>query len=176
MADVARFREKVKDFGRQAMLQLPAMMPEEAVADISDAAERQSFIATFCDTLDRLRGILEEECLAIRENRLPVLDDLARSKEGLLLHMQKLMQQMIDAGVSLRDAPDPADIERRWHLFDQARHRNMAALDALQGAIRQVVGLAIRALAAESSEGLYARSGLSVRPTEISPAGVNIDF
>lgn len=177
MGEVFRLREKVKDFNAApAGSDAPEEHPAGEEVDEAKAALQRELRAGFCETIDKLIEILNEESEAVRKHDVSAIPEFAEAKERMLVVMERILNKAVEERISLRPDDPGIDIEERLQRFDRATRRNMAALEALNGAVTRVVDLTVKALEQENSEGLYARSGRSIRPTDVSPAGVNVDL
>lgn len=176
MNEVFRLREKVRDFNAAPAAQKVEKGPPSGDVDDAKDARRRELAASFCEAIDKLTEILDQECDAVRKHQISAIPEFARAKEQMLVGMERILDEAVADGISLRADHNGIAVEERLRRFNDATRRNMAALEALNGAVKRVVDLTVKAMEAENSEGLYARGGKSVRPTEVSPAGVNLDL
>ncbi|WP_119461171.1 hypothetical protein [Rhodospirillaceae bacterium SYSU D60014] len=176
MNEVFRLREKIRDFNAAPAAEEPEQVSPSGEIDEAREARRQELAAGFCEAIDKLTEILDQECEAVRKHRISAIPEFARAKEQMLASMERILDEAVEDGLSLRANYKGIDAEERLRRFDDATRRNMAALEALNGAVKRVVDLTVKAMEAENSEGLYARGGKTVRPTEVSPAGINLDL
>lgn len=171
-----RFKDLIREFVAEPAPAAPepaapAAPEAPALADGPTAV----LMTEFLDAVDELNALLDEETGALSAGILDGLEGFARRKQAMAERLESIVGQAKADGLTLGEDLRAMVLDRIERL-DRAVGDNAAGLVAMRKAVLAINRNLLTALEKASSDGLYARSGHSVRPVELSVSGLNAEL
>ncbi|HYG86951.1 MAG TPA: flagellar protein FlgN [Azospirillum sp.] len=171
-------RDVIREFARERRPEPEAALtpaPAEPAAPLPVDGATAVVMTEFLDTVHSLCELLEEESAAVAAGDVNGLEGFARRKQGLAERLEGLVVQAHADGLVLNDELRAMTLERIERL-DRAVNENAAGLVALRKAVLTINRNLLNVLEKAASDGLYAPTGRSVRPVELSASGLNTEL
>jgi len=174
-----RFKDMIREFARdpKAVEAEETALPvaEEEAGPVSADGATALAVVEFLDTLDALIRLLDDETDAVRRGDVTALDDFTRAKHAAMDRMEAAGRGVAEEKAKLT-ADLKAMVVERVERLQTAIAANTAGLVAMRKAEVTINRGILTALEKAASDGLYARSGASVRPCELSLANLNAEL
>jgi hypothetical protein len=175
-----RFKDLIREFARDPKAveaeteAAPAPAGEETGPVLADGVTALVLVE-FLDAVDGLTRLLNDETDAVKRGEVLTLDTFTRGKHAAMDHLDALGERMRAEKLQLSGELKTMVLERVERL-EHAIAANTAGLVAMRKAVLTINRNILAALEKAASEGLYARSGMSVRPFELSVANLNAEL
>lgn len=171
-----RFKDLIREFVADPTPAVPEpVAPAPSEAPVLADGPTAVLMTEFLDAVDELNALLDEENAALSAGTLDGLEGFARRKQAMAERLESIVGQAKADGLRLGDDLRAMVLERIERL-DHAINDNAAGLVAMRKAVLAINRNLLAALEKASSDGLYARSGHSVRPVELSASGLNTEL
>jgi hypothetical protein len=165
-----RLKDVIQEFAEEVAPVSAAPVPSVA-EEGPDSATAAAFVA-FADGVGELSELLEAETAAIEAGLLDRLEDFTRRKIDLSERLDVAISEG-RASVPRLDAHMGARAAEVIARLDRAVAANTGALAALREAVLAVNRSILAAAEKAASDGVYGRAGHSLRPVELSTAGID---
>ncbi len=171
-----QFKDLIREFktGRREEAPLPVAAPEPEPPPPDDGPAVAA-MTEFLDAVAALSQLMEEETAAIAAGDMAGLDGFAQRKLVMADRLEGLTARFREAAPALGGDLRALTLERIERL-DRAVAGNAAGLLAIRKAVLTINRNLLAALEKAESDGLYAPSGQSVRPVELSASGLNTEL